>query len=101
MIAPVIIVADKFVERRLQAFLLKVIFQQDAVLQHLMPSLNLTLRLRMTGRARAHANFSLPQPLCEVAGDVGWSDSRLQNAVDGYGVSSSDAAVPKGRCRWQ
>ncbi len=37
MIALVIIVTDKFIDRRLQAFLLKVIFQQDSVFERLMP----------------------------------------------------------------
>ena len=70
--------ADKFVDRRLQAFLLKVVFQQDAVLQCLMPAFDLTLRLRMVRRAANMADLSLAQPFGKIASDVEWSIVRKQ-----------------------
>ena len=48
-----------------------VIVQEDPVFQCLMPTLDLTLRLRMIRRAADMIDFLVVQPFCEIARDVG------------------------------
>ena len=48
-----------------------VVLEQDAVLQRLMPALDLALRLRMVGRAADMAHALVVQPCGEILTDVG------------------------------
>ena len=47
-----------------------VVFQQDAVLQRLMPAFDLALRLRMIGRAANVPHVLCIQPLSQIRRDV-------------------------------
>ena len=48
-----------------------IVLQQDAVLQRLMPTLDLALRLRMVWSAANVIDFLLLQPFGQITGDVG------------------------------
>lgn len=70
VISSVIVMANEVVNRRFKIFLHEVIFQQDAVLQRLMPALDLALRLRMV-RCAPHVSDLLARQLVgEIASDV-------------------------------
>ena len=51
MIAPMVVVADERIDLCLKVAGQEVVFQQDAVLECLMPTFDLALRLRMIRRA--------------------------------------------------
>lgn len=53
-----------------EAFLEEVVFQQDAVLQCLVPTLDLALCLRMAGSAMYLVDSVFLQPVVKVRGDV-------------------------------
>ena len=57
MVAPVIVVVDEALEMRFEVAGQEVVFEQDAVLERLMPALDLALRLRVARRA-AHVTNS-------------------------------------------
>ena len=52
MVAPVIVVVDEALEMRFEVAGQEVVFEQDAVLERLVPALDLALRLRMAGAPR-------------------------------------------------
>jgi hypothetical protein len=66
----VVVVGDEGLDLPLQIALQEVVFQQDPVLQGLMPTLDLTLGLGMVGCAPDMAHAPLAQPVGEIAGDV-------------------------------
>jgi len=70
MVALVIVVADKPADLALQIAGEKVIFQQDPVLQGLMPSFDLALGLGMVGSAANVVHSPVIQPFCQLGGDV-------------------------------
>ena len=51
----------------------EVVFEQDAVLQRLMPSLNLALCLWMIGRAACVRHAFVFKVFGQITGDVAWS----------------------------
>src|SRR5262245_3521027 len=55
-----------------------VVFQQDAVLQRLMPTFDLALRLGMVGRSADVLHALAVQPFSEIGGDVGGAIVRQQ-----------------------
>ncbi len=70
MVSPVIVMADELIDLPFKVARQIVIFQQDPVLQGLMPTLDLALGLRVV-RCPAnmlHARFS--HPVGEITGDV-------------------------------
>jgi hypothetical protein len=48
----------------------EVVFEQDAVLQRLVPAFDLPLRLRMTGSALDLVDLVFLQPFAEIGSDV-------------------------------
>ncbi len=55
---------------RFKVFLEEVVFQQDAVLERLVPTLDLALRLRMARSAVGLIDLLFLQPFPEIGGDV-------------------------------
>jgi hypothetical protein len=78
-----ITMVDERLNLRLEVYREEVIFQQDAVLQSFMPSLNLALCLRMIQCPSDVPHFLLTQPFGQfardVAGPVIRQQSRLMN----------------------
>lgn len=68
--AVVIVVGDEGLDPRLQIARQVGMLEQDAVLQRLMPTFDLTLRLRMEGCAADMRHIALFQPAGEVARNV-------------------------------
>ena len=70
VIALVIVVFDEPADASFKIARQVIVFQQDAVLQRLMPALDLPLRLRMIGRTTNMRHALLVEPFREFAGDV-------------------------------
>ena len=70
VVAPMIVVADEGLNLTLEVAGQVVVFQQDAVLQRLVPVLDLALGLRMTRRAANMIHGVLGEPLDQLASDV-------------------------------
>ena len=70
MVAVVIVIINELADLFLEINWSEVVFQHDAVLQGLMPALDLALGLRVVWRALDMIHFLLLQPICEIAGDV-------------------------------
>ena len=70
VIAPVIVVGDEGRDLGLQIAGQEVIFQQDAVLEGLVPTLDLALGHRMIGRATQALDVAGAEPLGEVTRDI-------------------------------
>ena len=70
MITAVIVVLDKCLDLSFQVAGQIVIFQQDPVLQGLVPSLDLTLGLRVVGSATDMVHAPIIEPFSQAAGDV-------------------------------
>ena len=85
MIALVVVVIDESADLSFKITRQKVVFQQNAVLQCLMPTLNLALSLRMIWRAARVLHASIFQPFGQVTGDIARSivaeQPRLMNNV--------------------
>ncbi len=71
MVAAVIVVADEVADLRFEVSRQIVVLQKDAVLERLMPALDLALRLRMVGRAADVRHAMIVEPFGEIASDVG------------------------------
>lgn len=86
VVAPVIIVVDECSDLSLEIARQKVVFQQNAVLQNLLPTLGLALRLRMIWRAARVLHTFIPQPFGQVSGHLTGSvvveQARLVNHVN-------------------
>ena len=70
VIAAVVVVGDECLDLRLEVARQIVVLQQDAVLQGLMPSLDLALGLGMIGRATNVLHALIMKPFGQVAGDI-------------------------------
>src|SRR6476661_1590666 len=70
VIALVVVVIDEPADAGFEIARQVIVFQQDAVLQGLMPALDLALGLRMIGRATNMRHILLVEPFCQFAGDV-------------------------------
>ena len=81
MIAMMIVMIDESLDLRLKVRREEVIFQQDAVLQCLMPSLDLTLCLRMIRCPSDVPHFIVPQPFGQFATDLAGPVIRQQSRV--------------------
>ena len=64
MVAPVIVVIDEAIGVRLQLAEQVVVFEQDEVLEGLMPALDLALGLGMTGSAAHVVHAGIFEPPC-------------------------------------
>src|SRR5271163_3158902 len=70
MIAPMVVVIDKPANAGLKITRQVVVFQEDAVLERLMPAFDLALCLRMVGRAANVSHVLCSQPICQLSRDV-------------------------------
>ena len=70
VVSPVIVMLHEGRDLGFEVFFEEVVFQQDAVLQRLMPAFYLALRLRMTRSAVDLVNVESLQPFTEIGGDV-------------------------------
>ena len=66
-----VVVADEGRDLPLQLTRQIMVVEQDAVLERLVPALDLALRLRMVGRAADMAHAPVVQPCGEILTDVG------------------------------
>ena len=74
-----VVVFDEVGNLRLRLAGQGAVFEQDAVLERLMPTLDLALRLRMARRTADVGHAPNAEPVSQVAGDV----ARLEQPVDG------------------
>ena len=70
VISPVIVVADEPADLPLEIAGEEVVFQKDAVLQGLVPSLDLALGLGMVGCTTNMIHAPILQPFCQITRDV-------------------------------
>ena len=70
VVSAMIVVLDEGRDLGFEVFLEEVVFQEDAVLQRLVPTLDLALRLPMAGSAVDLVDLVLLQPFAEIGGDV-------------------------------
>src|SRR5918994_306008 len=78
VIALVVVVGDKGRDLSLQIARKKVVLQKDAVLQRLVPALDLALRLRVVRSAAAVRHLLIAEPGRQLARDVARSVVRQQ-----------------------
>src|SRR3954464_10718665 len=99
MVAAMIVVLDEGRDLAFEIAGQVVVFQQDAVLQRLMPAFDLALCLRMVGRTADVLHAFAVQPFSEIDGDVG----RNPAAPDGRALSwrgLPQAVGPAAFCRY-
>ncbi len=70
VVSSVIVMFDEVRDLGFKVFLEEVVFEQDAVLQRLVPTFDLTLRLRVTGSAVDLVYLVFVQPITKVGSDV-------------------------------
>ena len=70
VISAMIVMIDEGCDLGLKVLREVIIFQQNAVLERLVPALDLALGLRMTRRTTDVLDISSPQPFCQIARDV-------------------------------
>jgi hypothetical protein len=70
MISAMIVMIDEVSDLRFEVFREEVVFEQNAVLQRLVPALDLALGLGVSWRTVDLLDGSLSQPLAQVRGDV-------------------------------
>ena len=87
-----VVVIDERFNLCLQVCREEVVLQQDAVFQGLVPSLNLTLSLRMIRRTPDVSHFLVAQPLSQLARDVAGSIVRQQSRL------VNNMGLPAARC---
>jgi hypothetical protein len=68
VVAVMIVVIDEAIDVRFEVAWQVLVLEQDAVLERLMPALD--LGLGMTGRSSHMVHAGLPEPLCQITGDV-------------------------------
>jgi hypothetical protein len=78
VIAAMIVVLDEGGDLRLQIARQVIFLEQDAVLERLMPALDLALRLRMSRCAAHMRDVAFAQPFRQIARDVGGAIVRQQ-----------------------
>ncbi len=71
VVAMVVIVIDEGADLVFEITGQIIVFQRDPILQRLVPTLDLPLRLRVIGSAANMVNFLIFQPFRQIAGDVG------------------------------
>ena len=71
VIAAMVVVIDECVDLGLEVAGQIIVLKQDAVLERLMPALDLALRLRVARRAAHVTHIAFVQPFGEVGRDVG------------------------------
>jgi len=70
VVAPVIVVLDEVADVGFEIAGQVIVFKQDAVLQGLMPALDLALGLRMMGCATHMSYAVVAEPFCEIGRDI-------------------------------
>ena len=70
VVAILVVVLDEGVDLRFELARKVVVLEQDAVLERLMPALDLALGLRMTRRSPDVLDFLFLEPLSEIGRDV-------------------------------
>ena len=70
MVSLVIVMLDEALKAGVKVTGQEVVFQQNSVLQGLVPALDLALCLRMIGRAPEVIHFLRAKPVCQFTGDV-------------------------------
>ncbi len=70
VVAPVVVIIDEGADLGFESTGQKVVFEQDAVLQRLVPSLDLALGLRMARRTAGVLHPLAGEPGCQFTGDV-------------------------------
>ena len=70
MVALMVVVIDERLDLRLQICWKKVVLQQDAVFQGLVPSLDLALCLRVIWRSPDVSHFLITQPFSQLSRDL-------------------------------
>ena len=73
VIAPMVVVLDEGADLGFEIARQEVVFEQDAVLQRLMPAFDLALRLGMAGRSAGVFHALVGEPLGQAAGDITWA----------------------------
>ena len=73
VISLMIVVPDEGGNERFEIIWQEVVFQQNSVLQRLMPSFNLALCLRMIGRPACVRHAFVFQILGQISGDIAWT----------------------------
>lgn len=81
-----VVVIDERVDLRLKIAGQIIVFKQDAVLERLMPTLDLALRLLVARRAAHLTHIVFVQPIGEVGREVGGA---ISFGVSGFGLSGS------------
>src|SRR5271169_7097670 len=82
MVSPVIVVGDEVADPRFEVARQIVILQQDAVLQRLMPALDLALGLGMERRATDMIDVLILEPLRQITGNAQETGLRTRSAGD-------------------
>jgi hypothetical protein len=72
VVAAMIVVLDEGLDLGFEVARQEVVLQEDAVFQRLVPSLDLALGLRMTGRAVNVIDVAILESFSQFAGDVAW-----------------------------
>jgi len=70
VIAPVVVMLDKGIDLSPEITGQVLVFQQNAVLEALVPSLDLPLSLRVIRGASDMIHLLILQPICQFAGDI-------------------------------
>jgi hypothetical protein len=70
VVSAMVVVLDKGRDLGLEVFLEEVVFDEDAVLQRLVPAFDLTLRLRMAGSAVDLVDLVFLRSFTEIGSDV-------------------------------
>ncbi len=70
VVSAMVVVLDEGCDLGFEVFLEEVVFEQDAVLQRLMPAFDLALRLRMPRSAVNLVDLVCLQPFAEIGGDI-------------------------------
>ena len=73
VVSAMIVMLDESRDLRFEVFLEEVVFQQDAVLQRLVPALDLALGLRMARSTMDLVDLVFLQPFAEVGSNVTWA----------------------------
>ena len=71
MVTAMVVVIDERADLSLEIAGQIIILKQDAVLERLMPTLDLALRLRVAGRAAHVTDIAFVHPLSQVSRDIG------------------------------
>jgi hypothetical protein len=70
VVTPMVVVTDEVIDSGFEIALQEVVFEQNSVLQSLVPALDFSLRLRMMGSPAYVAHLFLGEPISEIASDV-------------------------------